>query len=366
MKRPLISVVMSVFNGKRYLRQAVDSILNQTENDFEFIIINDGSSDGSRELLESYRRADSRVRLVHQSNRGLIESLNRGCGLARARYIARMDADDVALPDRLRRQIDFMNTNPSVALLGGAAEFIDSSGKVVATSRPPTKNEQIQEALIDQSVFIHPTTVFRRDVFIALGGYRRIVHAEDYDLWLRFAERSKVANLNEVVLRYRLHAGQVSVRRCREQALGGTAARAGALARRAGQMDPLATGNEITAEFLTELGVTDTLVQTDLARSYLSCVRNLALVGDHSRALKSLKTLPFPEIALAKRWVIADLHLAEAQLYWHRGQLSRCMLSAARGVIQRPAILGRPVMRLLIAELSRRTVKCHNTIANPL
>ena len=191
------------------------------------------------------------------------------------------------------------------------------------------------------------------------------MHAEDYDLWLRFAERSKVANLNEVVLRYRLHAGQVSVRRALEQALGGTAARAGALARRAGQMDPLATGNEITAEFLTEPRRNGYTRPEEIARSYLLCVTWL-WSGNYSRALELLKTLPFPEIALAKRWVIADLHLAEAQLYWHRGQLSRCMLSAARGVIQRPAILGLRVMRLLIAELSRRTVKCHNTIANPL
>jgi GT2 family glycosyltransferase len=338
---------MSVFNGEQYLRQAVESILYQTEQNFEFIIINDGSSDGSAEYLEGYKRADSRIRLVHQSNRGLIESISLGCGLARAQYIARMDADDVALPDRLRHQIEFMNANPGVALLGGGAQFIDPNGKVVATVRPPAKNEYIQEALIDGCVFIHPTTIFRRDVFAALGGYRRVLHAEDYDLWLRFAERSKVANLKDVVLQYRLHPAQVSVRWCHEQALGATAARISALARRAGQADPLSTGIEITAEFIAQLGVPDSVIQTDLARTYLSCVRNMGLIGNYSLALESLHKLSFSKIAHAKRWVIADLHLAEAQLHLHQGKLSRCMLSAGRGVIERPAILGRPIKRLL-------------------
>lgn len=345
--KPLVSVVMSVFNGGGYLAAAVESILDQTEKNFEFIIVNDGSSDGSQEQLERYARTDARVRLINQSNCGLIGSLNRACGTAQAKYIARMDADDVALPHRLERQVAFMEANPGIALLGGAADFIDSADKVVATFRPPTENAWIQKALTDSSVFVHPATIFRKDVFAALGGYRRVMHAEDYDLWLRFAERSKLANLSEVVLRYRIHAGQVSVRWCREQALGAIAARAGAAARRAGLADPLATDHQITAEFIARLGVADAAVQTELARAYLSCVRNLALIGEHALALESLAALPYSRIALAARWVIADLHLIEAQLHWQRGQISRSVLSAGRGLLERPTILGRPIKRLI-------------------
>jgi hypothetical protein len=129
MTNPTVSVVMSVFNGEPYLHEALESILNQTFRDFEFIIINDGSTDGSATVLESYRKSDSRLRVYHQENRGVGESLNRGCGLAQGKYIARMDADDIATSGRLMRQVEFMEGHPEVDVVGGAVEFIDATGK---------------------------------------------------------------------------------------------------------------------------------------------------------------------------------------------------------------------------------------------
>src|ERR1700722_7292029 len=126
---PQISVVMSVFNGERFLCQAIDSILAQSFRDFEFIIIDDGSVDSTATILRRYKKEDQRVCIYVQSNLGLVESLNRGCALARGKYIARMDADDVALPGRLLRQFEFLEANSEIGIVGGAVQFIDAENK---------------------------------------------------------------------------------------------------------------------------------------------------------------------------------------------------------------------------------------------
>ncbi len=126
---PLVSVVMSVYNGERFLREAIESILSQTFRDFEFIIVNDGSTDGTAGILNSYALSDSRVRVFEQENMGQCASDNRGCSLARGKYIARMDSDDVSMRDRLERQIAFLENHEKVGLLGGAVEIIDDRGR---------------------------------------------------------------------------------------------------------------------------------------------------------------------------------------------------------------------------------------------
>jgi GT2 family glycosyltransferase len=347
MTTPLLSVVMAVYNAAPFLCEAVESILTQSAAAFEFIIINDGSTDDSASLLELYRRRDSRVHIYSQDNCGLIRSLNRGCELARGKYIARMDADDISLPTRFAEQLEFLEAHPHVALLGGAAEFIDKRGAVLKVVHPPTGDGQIRAALPDASVFLHPTTMFRRSVFASLGGYRHVTHAEDYDLWLRFADCSSLANLHTVVLRYRLHAEQVSVRWCREQALGASVAKAAALARQRGEADPLISSPELTPTLLAALGVTEANQQTELARTCLSAVRNMSAVGEYALALKTLEGLPLTQFMRADKWVIAELHLQAARLNWRHRRLWRSMLTAGQGILARPLVLGRPVARLL-------------------
>src|SRR5262245_16448315 len=140
MSMPLVSVVLTVYNGERFLCEALESILGQDFRDFELIVINDGSKDGTAHLLQSYEQSDLRIRVYHQPNRGLVESLNRGCTIARGEYIARLDADDVAQTDRLFRQVVFLERHPDVGLLGGAVEVVDLRGKVLFTSCNPTKD----------------------------------------------------------------------------------------------------------------------------------------------------------------------------------------------------------------------------------
>lgn len=210
---PTVSVVMTVFNGERFLREAVESILDQSFRDFEFIIIDDGSTDSSASILESYCDQDARVRVCHQENRGIVESLNRGCGLARGKYIARMDADDVSTPTRLERQLAFLDENPLVGLVGcGIYDNIDASGAVLHTSYLPQDNETIQRTLLERWCFLHPSIMFRGVLHELVGGYRKeFESAEDHDFILRILEHCQAHNLHERLISYRLNPRSLSV-----------------------------------------------------------------------------------------------------------------------------------------------------------
>jgi glycosyltransferase involved in cell wall biosynthesis len=201
---PVISVVMAVHNSEKYVREAVDSILNQTFKNFEFIIINDGSTDKTREILESYN--DPRIALTHQKHIGLTKSLNKGIALAKGNYIARQDADDISLPDRLEKQIEFLELHKDIALLGTAAQIIDNKGYYLKTVEYPIDHSSLEIAMNHSNHFWHGSVMFRRQNFLELGRYREIFFtAQDYDLWLRFVEKFKVANLLEPLYKYRLN-----------------------------------------------------------------------------------------------------------------------------------------------------------------
>lgn len=216
---PEISVVMSVYNSKAWLREAIASILAQTFTDFEFIIINDGSTDGSLEIIKSF--SDPRIVLVDQENAGLPAALNRGIQLAKASLIARMDADDVSLPERLQIQLDFLRQNPEIIAIGSAAVYIDESGRDIAPVQMPCSHAEIL-AYLPESPFIHPTVVFRKEFFNLAQGYPvEFLGAQDAVLFNRMARLGKMANLSECLLRYRIHRGAISRRTDRQrQTLG--------------------------------------------------------------------------------------------------------------------------------------------------
>jgi glycosyltransferase involved in cell wall biosynthesis len=207
---PLVSVIMSVYNGERFLEEAIKSILNQTFGDFEFIIINDGSTDSTSVILRRHGDLDDRMRIYHQENRGLIASLNRGCRLARGRYIARMDADDVSLPERLTKQVHHMKTNPEIGVLGSWIEYIDENGARRGDWRMPTAPGLIGWFLIFGTCLAHPSVLMRREIIEQLGFYRpEALHAEDYDLWTRASVVTRIANIPEILLQRRVWEGSI-------------------------------------------------------------------------------------------------------------------------------------------------------------
>lgn len=252
---------MSVFNGGRYLTPAVESVLGQTYRNFEFIIVDDGSTDATATILDRYATVDKRVRVVHQANTGIAGALNRGCQAARTDYIVRMDADDIAFADRVERQVDLLERQPQVALLGGAVVRIDSDGAILDLLSLPTDDDEIQARLVADNAFdcyvlCHAAVAMRKKALETVGGYRpALVPAEDFDLYQRLAERYHLANLEDPVLYYRVHPGQASVGNVEAQVAAVLAGRAAARIRRAGGADPLAGREKVDADLLRRLCV---------------------------------------------------------------------------------------------------------------
>jgi len=212
MAAPCVSVLMAVFNGGKFLRAAVDSILSQTFTHFEFVIIDDGSTDDTLATLASY--VDPRVRLVSAKHAGLTASLNRGLATCRGALIARMDADDVASPDRLAAQTAYFDARPGVDILCADAAILDGHGRVVGAQRMGrVSTDSVISGLLYRSAvkpIIHPTVMMRREVVDVLRGYRDYHCAEDHDFWLRASGRFRFANIDRTLLQYRVHSSGVS------------------------------------------------------------------------------------------------------------------------------------------------------------
>lgn len=205
---PSVSVVMPVYNAERHVAGAIDSIIAQTFGDFEFVIVNDGSTDGTATVLSAYSRRDERLRVVTRENRGLPASLNEAISMARGKWIARMDADDVALPDRLAKQLAWLE-HTGADVCGGWARLIGIH--TLRTYRYPAEDDAIKLQLCFQTPFAHPTVVMRAALAKQFRYSEAARHAEDYDLWARLAVAdARMTNLQERVMLYRVHPAQAS------------------------------------------------------------------------------------------------------------------------------------------------------------
>lgn len=232
MSIPKVSVLISVYNSDDYVRQAIDSILAQTYTDFEFVVVDDASTDRTLEILRSYR--DPRIVLVkNEQNLGLARSLNQGIQISRGEYIARQDADDLSHPQRLAKQVSFLDAHPEVGVVGSAARWVDESLNTLKIWPPAADNAGIQETLLGYCCLIHGSTMYRRQAIQEWDGYDPVMHTgQDYDLWLRVSETWDLACLSDVLYVYRLHKGMASVTRPEEQTGNAERGRARAIQRR--------------------------------------------------------------------------------------------------------------------------------------
>lgn len=206
---PLVSVVMPVYNCRQYVARAIDSVLAQTFGDFELLIIDDGSTDATPEILWRYAADDARVRVLTRPHGGVGAALNAGLAESRGKMIARMDADDICLPDRFTRQLDFLSNHPDHVLVGARVLLIDPDGDPLYEMEDiPEAHEQIDRMLLEARwAIVHPTVMMRREAVTRVGGYGDdLVPVEDHDLFLRLAEIGRLANLPDVLLHYRRHA----------------------------------------------------------------------------------------------------------------------------------------------------------------
>lgn len=213
---PLVTVLMPVYNGARFLREAVESILKQTFADFEFLIINDGSTDNSVGIIKSYN--DSRIRLIHNGERrGVTFSLNKGVKFAEGTYLARMDTDDISLPTRLEKQVKFLRIHPEVGVCGTWVDFFTRIPGIGGKYCPTGGSNIVKAMLIFENVIQHPTVMAKTALFRHNPYPSRFPHAEDYGLWMEIIKKIEFAVFPEILLHYRLHASQIGQTRSREQ-----------------------------------------------------------------------------------------------------------------------------------------------------
>lgn len=197
-----ISVIMPVYNGEKYLKEAIESILSQIFRDFEFIIINDGSTDKTLEIIQSF--SDPRIKLISQENKGIIYSLNRGITESRGKYIARMDADDISLPKRFEKQYKFLENNQEYGIIGATFLIINEGNQIAGVNAVLLDDEDLKKEIIVETTFGHGTVMMKKSILNVIGYYNpKALHAEDFDLWTRFAEKSKMANLPEALYLWR-------------------------------------------------------------------------------------------------------------------------------------------------------------------
>jgi glycosyltransferase involved in cell wall biosynthesis len=251
---PKLSVVMSVYNGLPFLRDAVESVLSQTYRDFEFIAIDDGSADDSWGVLSDYASRDGRMVLVRQEvNRGVAWARNRGFQVARGEYITCQDADDISLPERFARQVEYLDSQPAIGMLGTWPQFINEGGEPLDDVGFPriSRDKDIQGRLLDRNCFCAGSVMIRRSCLDIVGGYDQdLAPSEDYDLWLRLAEVTRLANVPACLYLYRQHPGSASRRRRYAQMRNKAIAVERALARRYSSDPPERLRNLLARDYL--------------------------------------------------------------------------------------------------------------------
>jgi len=349
--QPRVTVVLPVWNAGEYLAAAVESIRAQTLADWELLAIDDGSTDGSRQVLDDFARRDRRIVMTSRPNRGLAATLQEGIERARSGVVALMNADDVSHPDRLARQLAFLERHPTVAALGTQTRLFVDGHATAIESRLPLSPQACRRFLPVAPPLAHPTVMLRREAVLAVGGYRPQSYLEDYDLWLRLAEHHDLANLPDALLDYRLHDGQFSSARDEKVAVATLVIRAAAAARRSGRPDPLAgaSADRATAERLG-IRVADIVAQVrSVALGRAEQV--LSATGSAERAERELALLDEHWTAAAdpRRWRAAHDWLAGRGLLARGDRLGamRCMAKAAAAD---PVL----VRRLMAAAIRRR------------
>jgi hypothetical protein len=286
---PAVSVLMAVRNGAAYLDESLASLATQSFEDLEIVVVDNGSTDGTAEIIRDWARREPRLRAFRLDHRGVSASRNLAAAKARAPLLAQLDSDDLALPHRLAVQVATMNARPLLALLGSAAELIDARGRRIGSLRHPLGDAALRAFLREGNGFVHSSMMMRRDAFLAAGGYRAgLGRAEDFDLWLRMAGLGEMANLAEPLVRYRMHDLSTSAGGPVRQAIAIGCVGAAREARRLGRPEPFRRGIPLLRAAPPLLGLTPgafrrhvrlTALRLTVSRNYLKLPVPAAVKG---------------------------------------------------------------------------------------
>jgi glycosyltransferase involved in cell wall biosynthesis len=245
--QPEVSVLMSVYNSERWLAESIESVLNQTFTDFEFLIVNDGSTDDSRAIINRYAEQDSRIRIFDKPNTGLADSLNYGIAHAKGKWVARIDADDLCISNRLKKQMKVAQSTEHIVLIGTGLTLIDDKSTPLKTYRYPQQHQALLKSLISGGKsFAHSSALYRTNSVRDVGGYRaRVLRAEDHDLWLRLSEVGHLFCVEAPLVQIRKHSDQISHDENGErQLVDSHVAMVSYWLRRAGLVDPVNASSE--------------------------------------------------------------------------------------------------------------------------
>jgi glycosyltransferase involved in cell wall biosynthesis len=314
--RPAVTVLLPVRNGGVTLGEAARSILAQSFGNFELLIVDDGSDDGTAAVIAGLAGEDGRVRVLRQDKLGLVAALNRGLAAARAPLIARMDADDIAYPERLERQVGVLARAPRVALVGTGWRVV-SGGVTRRVVLPPETDAGLRTAMAGGNALAHPTVMMRLEAVERVGGYRpAFVRAEDFDLWLRLLDRYEAASVPEVLLDYREHAGQSAWRRLEQRILSEMGALAAADCRQVGRPDEGDNPAPIDRDRLLRMRMTPEEIDAGMIGRALGAAKDAASAGQ-ARAMREAAMLGLRQPGLPPR---TRAHLA---MLWTRGLIGR-------------------------------------------
>jgi glycosyltransferase involved in cell wall biosynthesis len=346
---------MPVYNAEAYLAEAVESALGQTEKNIEVVAVDDGSTDSSREILRRYAGRDPRLRILEEEHRGLIAALNRGLEVAQGEYICRLDADDIAMPDRVDRQVRFLQEHLDYVLVGGQVATIGSAGEDIGTVGTQFTGLDLAEYLKAGCCLVHSSVAFRRAEVLSAGAYDPLfVTVEDYDLWVRLVEDYRLAKLPEIVCKFRVHGDQVSVSRILRQYLSTMCIRAAFRgATREAIRDGVRADEKDFLKVLRQLGYSDDEIAANLTNTFLHWTGRLRSAGNRESASKLLLELKgyIQEMRCDSRFL--------AQAHWWHSRLSldaHCYTTAAqflfRAAASSPRVAAKRLLGRLLAPLS--------------
>ncbi|MDZ4847746.1 MAG: glycosyltransferase [Pirellulaceae bacterium] len=288
---PTISVLMPVYNTAKYLAAAIESVRQQSFTDWELFCVDDGSSDESLDIIRDYVALDSRIRLVACPHRGIVDTLNHGVELCRSEFVARLDADDISLPNRFQIQLSYLRNHPNVAVVAGAYETIDGQGRVWKSQGDAQTSEAVRVALQNCNCIAHSSVMIRREILDQFQGpYRSFFpFAEDYDLWLRIAAQHEIVNGGDSVLQYRRELKATRPERIVQQTLSTLAAQVSNRCLNAAISDPAPQWSGVDVPMLLNLGLSKSAVHASLRRALLSEARLARKAGFHAQSDRLLE-----------------------------------------------------------------------------